>query len=410
MRSRKTRVKVNRTSIGRRIKKIGLVMLIIIGLLLAASALSNFLFSSGSASAERLPDLDKARVAEAFHLRSTFGDSLWPGWAAAAIPVVLYNRDRAFLIGISNPEPGWRTVPQDVPLGSTWEPVPRDSVEGRAYYSQPLEPGTPSPQSFTVKIGDTWAASMTLRDWMAVKMGNQIRDGLPALIRHVVPYRLMAKMFVGLALKSDAYICGLGHESFHAYQGMVAPQRLASAENLFRRCQGRYPWNDPSFTQAWKTELNILGDALSATERSRLTALTREFIIARQERRVLLGLDTALVRLEQLREWEEGLGKYTELALWQRASADSSYIPVRGLTHDSDFDGFRNFGRQWDRELSTLRLQSSGEETRFYYAGMAEAFLLDRLLPGWRTRILNDGVCLEDLLSEAIASDVGTAR
>jgi hypothetical protein len=41
-------------------------------------------------------------------------------------------------------------------------------------------------------------------------------------------------------------------------------------------------------------------------------------------------------------------------------------------------------------------------ETRFYYTGMAQASLLDRLMPDWKVRILAKGVWLEDLLQSAV--------
>jgi hypothetical protein len=42
---------------------------------------------------------------------------------------------------------------------------------------------------------------------------------------------------------------------------------------------------------------------------------------------------------------------------------------------------------------------------RFYYSGMTQAFLLDQLAPGWKARIMQDDVFLEDLLREAVARD-----
>ena len=41
-------------------------------------------------------------------------------------------------------------------------------------------------------------------------------------------------------------------------------------------------------------------------------------------------------------------------------------------------------------------------DVRFYYTGMAQGFLLDRLLPGWKARALGKGVYLDDLVEEAI--------
>ncbi len=41
-------------------------------------------------------------------------------------------------------------------------------------------------------------------------------------------------------------------------------------------------------------------------------------------------------------------------------------------------------------------------EARFYYTGLAEAALLDRLMPDWKARVMAKGVWLEDLLQLAV--------
>ncbi|UCG23997.1 MAG: hypothetical protein JSW55_18005 [Chloroflexota bacterium] len=48
--------------------------------------------------------------------------------------------------------------------------------------------------------------------------------------------------------------------------------------------------------------------------------------------------------------------------------------------------------------------RQAGQEgdVRFYYTGMAQASLLDRLSPGWKELGMNDGVWLEDLLRSAV--------
>jgi hypothetical protein len=38
---------------------------------------------------------------------------------------------------------------------------------------------------------------------------------------------------------------------------------------------------------------------------------------------------------------------------------------------------------------------------RFYYSSMAQAFMLDRLMPDWKQKAFNKGVWIEDLLAEA---------
>lgn len=379
----------------------GFLLLIIV--VLGGSALSNLLLPSRSEVLDRLSGLDKARIVEAVHLRRQLGDRVWAGWGAAEIPVILYNEEQAFLVGCSNPSPGWNTVPQQVRHGGDWQRVPGDAVDGQAYYRQRLPDDGATPQAFTVRVGQAWVASMTTKDWTAIAMGNQIGDGLPSLVRPLVPYRLAARIFTGLAMDTDGYIAAIGHESFHAFQGMVAATRLEDAENLLARHGKRYPWDERRFTDAWKAELDALADALSAKDEAHAMELGRKFISLRTGRRLSFHLDADLVNLERLREWEEGLGKYTELALWKLAAADPAYHPVTALGRDPDFKQYQRFSQRWTQEMITLRMQAGAGEGRFYYSGMAQAFLLDRLSPGWRTSVLGDDVSLEGLVDQAVA-------
>jgi hypothetical protein len=396
--------KQEKSSTGRRwMKRMGCGCLTLICVILILSAASNFFFPSRSNPVDRLNDMEKARISEAFHLRQTFGNSLWPGWSTAPIPIVVYNEANAFLIGLEDPDPGWRTVPRNITLGGPWEPVPGDAIDGSRYYRQPLIDEHKSPQAFTVRIGEFWTASMTTKDWMPISVGNTIRDHAPALIRALVPYRVMARAFLGLGMNTDGYVCALEHESFHSYQGIVCADRLASAEMILVSYGQKYPWTDPGFNEGWKAELNALADALAAAQDNSMVEYANKYLGLRRARRNSFHLDSSLVNLERFREWEEGLAKYTELAIWKYAASDAAYKPIKALSGDPDFKGYKNFGNKWGGELMTLRRQSGGDEVRFYYAGMAQAFLLDRLNPDWRKRILKSDVFLEDLLSEALA-------
>jgi hypothetical protein len=194
----------------------------------------------------------------------------------------------------------------------------------------------------------------------------------------------------------------MAHESAHAYQAIVAPTRLTEAEIALGRDGERYPWENRALHDGWKTELEVMAAALSEQDEKRAIVLTREFVSTRRARRLSCDLDTSLVNLARLREWEEGLAKYTELAIWKLASTDSTYRSLPDIRSDPDFMDYQGFRRQWMREVTTLRLQSGAGETCFYYSGMAQAFLLDRLVPDWRKRALREGGYLEDLLSEAI--------
>jgi hypothetical protein len=181
---------------------------------------------------------------------------------------------------------------------------------------------------------------------------------------------------------------------------MVAPERLAAGERS-SAVEERYPTEDEALRQGWKVEADLLVRALQAESDQEATELVRRFLAHRGERRA--ALDPALVDFERQREWEEGLAKYAELEIWRQASVASDYQPVAGLAGDRDYKAYAGFSRHWSGQLSTIKTQANAAgDGRFYYTGMAQAFLLDRLLPGWKERALDDGVWLEDLLAEAV--------
>ena len=66
-------------------------------------ALSNWNLPTHSQVVDRLSDLEKARLAEAIHLRHNLGDQVWPGWGDADIPFIIYNKSYAFLVNYPTP-------------------------------------------------------------------------------------------------------------------------------------------------------------------------------------------------------------------------------------------------------------------------------------------------------------------
>jgi len=183
---------------------------------------------------------------------------------------------------------------------------------------------------------------------------------------------------------------------------VTAPDQLLQAETMMAEFGNAYPWNDSRFNDAWRAEIKTLAGAMTARNDSTAIVLTRKFLSLREDRRQSASLDSALVRLEQLREWEEGLAKYTELAIWKNAAGDTAYHPDKSMNNVAHFDGYKLFANKWLQELMTLRMQPQGDEIRFYYAGMAEGFLLDRLYPDWKAEIFIKNVSLENLLKKAV--------
>ena len=92
------------------------------------------------------------------------------------------------------------------------------------------------------------------------------------------------------------------------------------------------------------------------------------------------------------------------MAIWELADESQTYAPAPQTVNDPDFKDYGTFERYFGRELDQAERQAGQDSVvRFYYTGMLQGRILDRLMPDWQTRALEDGVFLEDLLREAVS-------
>lgn len=369
-------------------------------LIVAGAALSNIGLPDHSQVVERLSDAEKARLAEMFHLRGALGDAVWPGWAEAGIPVIVHNEAYAFLVGYpGTPPDGWTMVPRNERRGGPWQVVPEDTFQGQPYYRQALADPKQTPENFTVVVGDRWVATLGTYEYARVSFFSGFRQDLPPFLRSIVPVRLVWRLLMG---DTETYIGVVAHEAFHAYQGTVAPGRLAAAE-FAAPLEGQYPWDNEATEQAWQAELDALHAAVTAASDDEAAQYARRFLALREERRRSGALSAELVDYERQREWLEGLAKYAELVLQREAGRSADYAPLPAIADDPDFHAYRTRERFWSQQLGEVRrMTNRGGEVRFYYSGMAEAVLLDRFASGWKAQAWSEGVWLEDLLAEAV--------
>lgn len=354
---------------------VGLSVLCLVAV--AISAISNRFLPEPPETLDRLQPIDKTRLAEVYQLHESLGDTVWPGFGQEEIPMMVWNREWSFLTGLDA-----------IPAG--WQVVPGDNFRGRVYFRR----ASVDPQNFAVPVGETWAASLATKSETDEYLIQMFRDMLPPVLETIFPYRLMIQ-------PSEVQISGLIHESFHVYQQLKAPDRLAAAEAVHRL--GEAYWAaDESMHDDWQVEIDLLAQALQVQDDQQAAELARQFLEQRQLRRINTALTAELIDYERQLEWEEGLAKYVELGIWETAYTSADYQPM--LTGDSDFKGYQTFPQRLKQEISQMKRQAGQTgETRFYYTGMAQARLLDGLLPVWKERVLNEGVWLEDLLEEAVA-------
>ncbi|NJD60671.1 MAG: hypothetical protein C3F13_00210 [Anaerolineales bacterium] len=369
-----------------------------VGLLVLITAildLTNIGLPQHSLTIDHLSELEKARLAEVIHLRKSLGDDVWPGWSQADIPLIVYNEQYVFLVGYPDPPAGWKKVPSMEQRGGTWEIVPADTFEGQPYYRTELTDRDKTPQGFTVLVGDRWVATFMTREYGQVNFYQDFRKNFPPVISDLIPVRLVWAFLMG---KSESYIAALEHESFHSLEGMLALNTFNASEEMYS-VEANYPYD--AMDDPWKQEMNVLVDAAQAATDAEARDLANQFLQLRTERHK--GLTTEEIRLEQLREWEEGLAKYAELKIMRQADAKHDYLPIESMAQDKDFKYYKNQQRFWTQQLEqAASVGGLSGDTRFYYSGNAIAVLLDRLMPGWKPRALPGGEYLDDLLQVAV--------
>ena len=53
---------------------------------------------------------DKTEIAEVLRLKAETGDRVWPGLAAADLPIILFNARYEFLVGMADPPAPWEVL------------------------------------------------------------------------------------------------------------------------------------------------------------------------------------------------------------------------------------------------------------------------------------------------------------
>ena len=238
---------------------LGLPLVCILAIL--ASYVSNLSLPEGSAVVERLSAQDKAQLAEFYDLKSRLGNEIWPGFGSQAGPVILYNEDYAFLVGVQNPPGGWVKVPETRVRGGAWEEVPADDFDGLPYFRQRVtDPGNEI-GAFTVRVGEQYAPCLATLEWMRIGLAGEMREDLPPFVADIFPYRIFP---IG-TFSAEWHIFALQHEAFHAFQGSQASVRLDEAEMAQRNSGETYSSGSEAMTDAMKVELELLQKGIKAS-------------------------------------------------------------------------------------------------------------------------------------------------
>ncbi|MBL1150787.1 MAG: hypothetical protein HND42_11325 [Armatimonadetes bacterium] len=288
---------------------------------------------------------DKREIEELLRFQRQYGDGIWPGFARANIPILLYDDQFEYLIGHPSPPEGWTRIEVGF-------------LPGKDLHRRPPH----KPSAFTVRVEDIWCASFATFDYMAMRL----KSG------------------------RELHIAATIHEMFHAFQAQTAPDRFKSAMAVYA-FESKYPESDSAVLEDWKREGSLLADALATATPDETRSAVSNFLAFRSERRKRAKLDRDLIAYETQLEWLEGMGKYAEVRIIELASLDTKTPPLYDLSAATR-------RRMSDSFQLRSGLAIAKGDIRYYQTGLAQARLLDRLLPKWKEVGLHK-LCLEDLLA-----------
>jgi hypothetical protein len=289
-----------------------------------------------------------AAVASVRARLEAFGALAWPGWSAA--PPMLVRRGDVDCL-LDHPAP----PAEFVPVGPG---VAR--LDGHVL---------PVPAATAFEVGGVWSVAVPARAELQAFVDEHLGRGV-------------------VILDEALYERTLLHEAFHAFQmtvmggpGGVPDFAAGSAVSLADVA------SQPTFDAAQTAQGAALHAALTAPTAGEAVAAVERFLQARDDWRSVAPAGTAGLELQL--EWLEGTARYADVLL--------ALIPAP--------EPLGYGGIAWAQLLEQVREPASvatGARDRYAALGAAQAFVLDRLRPGWRAQAIPGGASLEALLRAVV--------
>ena len=312
---------------------------------------------------------DAALIAEAYHLRHSLADKLWPGWSEITVPFLYITADYEYAIDFRKPLSGF------LPLGKD------------ALILRPV-------QVRKRTLPPNLAASFPIEGISAVVIGTP---------------ETLEKSPGGWVLTS-------GHEMFHVLQAArqkfdkVAALKLGPEADASWQLNFPFPYKDSDVMnlihlQSYPIYL-ALTDSTGEVKYNAGTAIEA----IRVYKSFLRGLASGdqYYKYSQFQEWAEGIAFYTEYKLAEAAASDT-YQPTEAFRQ---LDKFTSYKQVWDDEyknrlfLTKHAGRAARSRTAFYHLGLGKGLLLDLLMADWKARYFAPGVWVNDLLMTALGQPV----
>jgi hypothetical protein len=313
-----------------------------------------------SAATPKLPEKDRICLAETFRLADSLGDQLWKGWAEIPFPVLLVTDSTEFLIRHPKPDTSFIAAGYDSPLKSQIFTRPR-------------------------RFPTTLLASFPFDDVPTTVIGEpentEVKTPTPWMIT-------------------------LLHEHFHQFQDsksdyfeQVDKLNLSGGDKTgMWMLNYAFPYDSADVRQSFDHLTAALDSAVNAPD-SLLAARFKTYCAVRHQ--FMQSLKEPDRKYMSFQLWQEGVARYTELrvAEW----ADTHYQPSAAFQALADYSPISTRAAML-RQTITMALPKvkldSWQRVSFYFVGSAEACLLDRVNPSWRSAYFTRMLTLDPYFEE----------
>jgi hypothetical protein len=301
---------------------------------------------------------------EAWNLLAQRGGQVWAGWGQPLPPLLIRNGSDDYLVGHPHPPDGF-------------DPAAGVQIGGQQVFRRSGHL-VPVPAATTWNVAGIWVVAVPERAEFQAAVDQALGPGK-------------------VTIDPPAYVRSIVHEAFHAYQMTVTGGQLPNfgadvdEQKMIADLSAR-----SGLSELFNAEGQALANALRATNQVDMLSEAGHFLQLRQQRRT--SLTPAVAAYEQSVEWSEGLARYADTSLL-RLAGQTDYQP----SLDSlDYPAATATWEQFLKDLAQPTLSPDGFRGRYYLLGAGEAFLLDRLLPGWKDEFLSQKQSLEALLAQAM--------
>jgi hypothetical protein len=305
-----------------------------------------------------IPSVDRIRIAEMYRLADQIQDKIWPGWSHAPFALLLITPEHEFLIRHPAPTKEFSDAGYD------------DVLKSRVYYRK---------RQFEPSFLATFPA-----------VGN-------------VPTIVVGEAEKTLSKTSTPWVVAMLHEHFHqlesadpAYKAAVDALDLSGGDTSgLWMLNYPFPYAKEEVQKTFHEMCVALSSALAAPDGADLEQRGSAYRQAREAFKKLVSESD--YRYVSFQLWQEGVARYTELRVAERAAAE--YVPSAEFQKLPDYTPFRQVAEYWRknilRELPGLPL-GNYKRVVFYYVGAAEAMLLDRVSPEWKKRFFTQKFFFEN--------------